>query len=315
LLPADCISYGAVLAALISGGRLDEAQKIADEIQAKKVNCLHLHYALYELAFLRGDTLKMNQLSELPAPKYGAGILSLQAHTAAYFGQLKRARELFRSAAYSARQSKRSELTGVMEVQAAEVEALLGNTSEARQQAAAALALSSGSDLQGIAALTLAITGDTTRAESLIDDLDERFPDNTLVQDNYLPTARAQLALDRDDPAKAIKALESAAPYELGDMDHSNAGYPIYLRGEAYLAAHQGAAAAAEFQKILAHPGVFLNDPIAALARLELARAYAAQGDTSKAKAAYADFLSLWKNADPDLPLYQQAKAEFAALH
>jgi predicted Zn-dependent protease len=228
---------------------------------------------------------------------------------------LKRATELFRSAVNSAGQSKRPELTGALEVQEAEAEALCGNSTAARQQAVAALELSSGSDVQGVAALILAMTGDTARAQSLVDDLAERFPRNTLVQDNYLPVARAQLALDRKDPARAVQALEAASPYELGDMDHSNAGYPIYLRGEAYLAAHQGAAAAAEFQKILDHPGLILNDPIAALARLGLARAYSAQGDTVKAKAAYGDFLSLWKNADPDVPVYQQAKTEFAALH
>ena len=314
LLPADCISYGAVVAALVSGGRLEQAQKMAGEAQAKKIGCVHLNYAFYELAFLRGDTEKMNQLSELPTAKYGTGLLSLQAHTATYYGQLKRARELFRSAVNSAGQSKRPELAGLLEVQEAESEVLFGNSAAARQQAVGALALSNGSDVQGVAALILAMTGDTARAQSLIDDLAERFPRNTLVQDNYLPAARAQLALDRKDPAKAVQALETAAPYELGDMDHSNAGYPIYLRGEAYLAAHQGAAAAAEFQKILDHPGVILNDPIAALARLGLARAYAAQVDTAKAKAAYGDFLSLWKNADPDVPVYQQAQAEFAAL-
>ena len=314
LLPADCISYGAVVGALISGGHPDEAQKIADEANAKKLDCLHLNYALYELAFLRGDTVKMNQISDLPPAKYGTGILTIQARTAAYYGQSRRAHELFRSAVNSAGQSKRPELTGLLEIQDAEAQALFGNSAAAHQQAVTALALSNGSDVQGVAALILAMTGETARAQSLIDDLAARFPRNTLVQDNYLPAARAQLALDRNDPAKAIQALDTAASYELGDMEHSNAGYPIYLRGEAYLAAHQGAAAAAEFQKILDHPGVILNDPIAALARLGLARAYAAQGDTAKAKAAYGDFLSLWKNADPDAPVYQQAKAEFAAL-
>ena len=315
LLPADCISYGAVVGALISGGHPDEAQKIAGEANSKKLDCLHLNYALYELAFLRGDTVKMNQISDLPPAKYGTGILTIQARTAAYYGQSRRAHELFRSAVNSAGQSKRPELTGLLEIQDAEAQALFGNSAAAHQQAVDALAHSSGSDVQGIAALILAMTGDTDGAESLIDDLAERFPRNTLVQDNYLPAARAQLALNRKAPSKAIQALDTTAPFELGDMDHSNAGYPIYLRGEAYLAAHQGPAAAAEFQKILDHPGLILNDPIAPLARLGLARAYASQGNTAKAKAAYGDFLSLWKNADPDVPVYQQAKAEFAALH
>jgi ATP/maltotriose-dependent transcriptional regulator MalT len=135
------------------------------------------------------------------------------------------------------------------------------------------------------------------------------------VQFNYLPAARAQLALNRKDPSKAVQSLQAAAPYELGDMEHFNVAYPIYMRGQAYLAAHQSGEAAAEFQKILDHPGVVLNDPIASLARLGLARAYAAQGNASKAKAAYGEFLTLWKNADPDLPIYQQARAELAALH
>jgi hypothetical protein len=134
------------------------------------------------------------------------------------------------------------------------------------------------------------------------------------VQFNYLPVARAQLALNRKDSGKAILALQSAATYELGDMDHGNSMYQVFLRGLAYLAAHQGAEGAAEFQKILDHPGIVLNDPIAALARLGLARSCAAIGNTGKAKAAYTDFFALWKNADPDTPIYQQARAEFAAL-
>jgi ATP/maltotriose-dependent transcriptional regulator MalT len=168
--------------------------------------------------------------------------------------------------------------------------------------------------VEGVAALVLALTGDTGRAQPLVDDLNARFPRNTVVQFNYLPAARAQLALDRKDSSKAVQSLQAAAPYELGDMEHFNAAYPIYMRGQAYLAAHQSGEAAAEFQKILDHPGVVLNDPIAALARLGLARSYAAKGNTDKAKAVYAEFFTLWKNADPDTPIYQQSKAEFAAL-
>jgi predicted Zn-dependent protease len=203
----------------------------------------------------------------------------------------------------------------LLEIQEAELEALFGNADAARQQAAAGLALSNGSDVQGAAALILALTGDTGRAQSLVDDLAMRFPKNTLVQFDYLPEARAQLALDRNDPSKAVQALQAAAAYELGDMEHFNVGYPVYLRGQAYLAAHQDGEAAAEFQRILDHPGIVLNDPIAALARLGLARAYTAQGNPGKAKAAYGDFFTLWKNADPDIPVYQQARAEFAELH
>jgi len=212
-------------------------------------------------------------------------------------------------------QSKRPELAGLLEAQEAEAEALLGTADAAQQKTAAALSLASGIDELGPASLILAMTGDKVRAQALIDDLAARYPRNTLVQSDYLPVARAQLALNRKEPSKAIQELETAAPYELGDMDHGNACYPIYLRGQAYLAASRGGEAAAEFQKIIDHPGVVLNDPIAALARVGLARAYAVQGNTDKARATYGAFLSLWKNADPDIPVYQQAKAEFAALH
>lgn len=314
LLPGDCISYGAVMASMISAGHLEQAGAIAREAQEKKVDCHHLSYARYELAFLRGDTLGMNRRWDSSAGYFGVGLSPLQARTAAYHGQLKQARDLFQAAINSAGQSKQQELAALLQVHQAELEALFGNTDAARNHAAAGLALSQGRDVEGIAALTLAMTGDTSRGQSLVDDLAERYPKNTLVQFDYLPAARAQLALDRHEPSRALQSLQAAAPYELGDMDHGNAGYPIYLRGQAYLAGHQGAEAAAEFQKIIDHPGLVLNDPIAALARLGLARACAAQANVSKAKTAYGDFFTLWKNADPDVPVYQQAKAEFAAL-
>jgi eukaryotic-like serine/threonine-protein kinase len=315
LLPGDCISYGAVVASLIGPGRLEEANAIAREAQEKKVDCLHLNYALYELAFLRGDTEGMNQLTHSSVAKNGVGLLDAQAHTAAYYGQLKRAHELFLRAMSLAEQSKQYELVALLEVRAAESEALLGNVNAARQLAAAGLARSNGSDVEGAAALTLAMTADAGRAQLLVDDLAARFPKNTLVQFGYLPETRAQLALNRKDQSKAVQALRASAPYELGTMGHGNSMYPVYLRGQAFLAAHQGAEAAPEFQEILDHPGIVLNDPIAALARLGLARAYAAQGNTVKARAAYGDFFTLWKNADPDIPAYQQASAEYAALH
>jgi predicted Zn-dependent protease len=158
------------------------------------------------------------------------------------------------------------------------------------------------------AALALAFAGDGVRAQTLADDLDKRLPEDTIVQFNFLPTIHAQLALSRNDSSKAVEILQAAAPYELGASGLD----PIYVRAEAYLAAHQGSEAAAEFQKILDHRGVVVNDPIGALAHLGLARAYVVQGDTAKAKAAYQDFLTLWKNADPDIPILKRAKAEYA---
>jgi eukaryotic-like serine/threonine-protein kinase len=158
----------------------------------------------------------------------------------------------------------------------------------------------------------------TDDAQALADDLGKRFPEDTVVQFNYLPTLRAKLALLRSNPRQALEALRVAAPYELGlpAIQYYNWPnlYPVYVRGEAYLAAHQGNEAAAEFQKILDHRGIVLNEPIGALAHLQLGRAYAMQGDTAKSRAAYQDFLTLWKDADPDILIFKQAKAEYAKL-
>ncbi|MGC1618334.1 MAG: tetratricopeptide repeat protein, partial [Candidatus Acidiferrum sp.] len=171
------------------------------------------------------------------------------------------------------------------------------------------LGLSMGPDVQYGAALALALVGDASRTMALANDLGHRFPEGTEVQLTRLPTIRAQLALSHNDAAEALEALQTAAPYELAD-----GLYPVYVHGEVYLAAHQGIEAAAEFQKILNHRGIVLNEPIGALAHLQVGRAYAMQGDTAKAKAAYQDFLTLWKDADPDIPIFIAAKAEYAKL-
>ena len=167
-------------------------------------------------------------------------------------------------------------------------------------------------------ALALAYAGDARQAESLADDLGRRFPEDTVVRFNYLPTLRSKLAVRRSNPQQALDILSVSAPYELGLPAYSFYNwpnlYPVYVREEAYLAARQGGEAAAEFQKILDHRGIVLNEPIGALACLQLRRAYALSGDTAKAKAAYQDFLTLWKDADPDIPILKQAKAECATL-
>src|SRR5262249_13972113 len=165
--------------------------------------------------------------------------------------------------------------------------------------------------VQSVAALALAFAGDAVRARTLADDLANRFPDHTIVRSYDVPTIRAQLALRHDGPSGAIEILQAAVPYELSG---EGALYPVYVRGEGFLAAHKGNEAAAEFQKILDHRGIVVNSPIGALARLGLGRAYVLQGDIPKAKAAYQDFLTLWKDADPDIPILKQAKVEYAKL-
>ena len=187
----------------------------------------------------------------------------------------------------------------------------------ARQQATAALGGSKGRDVQYQAALALALAADPTQAQFLADELGRRSPEDTIVQFNYLPTIRAQITLAHNDPAKAIDALQAAAPYELGSPGSGAFGlalYPVYVRGNAYLAAHQGKEAAAEFQKILDWRGVVVNELVGALANLQIGRAYAINGDSAKARSAYQHFLTLWKDADPDIPILKEAKTEYAKL-
>jgi eukaryotic-like serine/threonine-protein kinase len=244
-------------------------------------------------------------------------LLGLEGDTAAYSGRLAQARDLCRRAVVSAKRAEEKEVAAGYEADAALREALFGNPIEARARATAAFGLADGPTVQFVAALALAFAGDAVQTQALKDDLAKRFPDDTIVQFNYLPTLEAELALNHNDAPKAVDALRSAAPYELGQAAigaFSPSLYPIYVRGEAYLAAHQGSEAAAEFQKILDHPGVVLNETIDALAHLQLGRAYALSGDTAKSRTAYQDFFALWKDADPDIPVLKQAKAEYARL-
>jgi predicted Zn-dependent protease len=244
-------------------------------------------------------------------------LLAFAADTSAYSGYPEKARELSGRAVALADRAEEKETAAGYQAETALREALLGNAAKAQQQAAAALGLSTGRDVQFGASLALAFARDTARSQVLVDDLAKRFPEDTLVQFNYLPTIYSLLAVSRKDFSKAIDSLRSAAPYELGAPSitfNFLSLYPVYVRGEAYLATHQGSKAAAEFQKILDHRGIVLNEPVGALAHLGLARAYAMQGDTAKARAAYQDFLTLWKDADPDIPILKEAKAEYGKL-
>ena len=255
-------------------------------------------------------------------------LLSMASDTAAYSGQLAAARELSRRAMDSAERAGETEVAATYYAMSALREALFGHADEARRRATLALEHSPGIDAQYGAALALAYAGDAARAQALTTALGRRFPEATIVQSNYLPTLFAKLALDKGMSSQALAILRAATPYELGQTRYSayywTGMYPVYVRGEAYLAAHQGALAAAEFQKILDHPGIVVNEPIGALARLQLGRAYALEAQTSqgtagdtaraKARAAYQYFLTLWKGADPDLPILKQAKAEYAKL-
>jgi serine/threonine protein kinase len=311
-------NYAAVVTALINLNRLEEARATAEETQAKKFDSPNLRLLMYQLAFLRNDAPGMAQEVTWAEGKPGVEdvLLFSEADTAAYSGHLQAARKLSREAVASAERAEEKEEAATYEADAALREGLFGNNGEAGQLAAAALGLSTGRYVQFQAALALASGQVATRAQSLSDDLGKRFPEDTIIQFNFLPTTRAQIELIHNDFARAIEALQPAAPYELGSPwgTVSLALYPVFVRGKAYLASRRGSEAAAEFQKILDHRGVVVNEPIGALAHLQLGRAYAMQGDTAKARAAYQDFLTLWKDADPDIPIFIAAESEYAKL-
>jgi DNA-binding winged helix-turn-helix (wHTH) protein len=294
--------------------RFNEARLIAQEAQAKRAESPDLHAGLYRLDFLQNDATGMAQEVAWAKGRLGAenSLLSLESDTAAYFGRLGQARELSRQAVASAKRAEEIEVAAEYEGDAALREALFGNLTEARKRASVTLGLSNGSRAQFLAALALAFAGDTARSGTLADDLGNRFPGDTIVQFYYVPTIRSKLALGRSDPSGAIEVLQAVSPYELSSMGRL---YPVYMRGQSYFAAHQGGKAAAEFQKILDHAGNRGNSPIGALAHLGLGRAYALSGDTAKARAEYQDFLALWKDADPDVPILKQARVEYSRLN
>jgi DNA-binding winged helix-turn-helix (wHTH) protein/tetratricopeptide (TPR) repeat protein len=317
--PLSSLGYADLFECYTSLNRLEEAQAVNEAALAKNPDSPGLRVNLYTLDFLRNDAQGMAQQAAWSAGKPGVEdfMLFAESDTAAYYGLLGKARELSRRAVASAERAKEDETAAAYEAGAALREALYGNGAEARQRAAAVLALSTGRNVEDGAALALAFAGDTVRAQVLAENLAKRFPEDTSVQFNYLPTLRAQLALNHNNPSKAIEALKIASPYEMGTAGNSvfsNDLYPVYVRGQVYLAAHQGHEAAGEFQKILDHRGVVQNAPIGALAHLEIARAYVMQGDAVKARAAYQDFFALWKDADPNVPILLAAKSEFAKL-
>src|SRR5712664_2669886 len=315
-LAPSSMTYRFLIYTYLSLNRDEDATALAREAHGKGLDS-SLGTTLYSLAFYRNDTTEMSRQVAAWAGKPGQDLLlALEADTAAYFGHLGRARELSRQASNSAKRARENETSATYEAVAALREGLFGHANQTGQRTALAKERSGGPDKYYAVVLALAYTGDGS--QGLADNFNERFPENTVVQFNYLPTLRARLALSHANPQQALDTLGVAASYELGlpalwFYNWPNL-YPVYVRGEAYLAAHRGGEAAAEFQKILDHRGIVLNEPIGALAHLQLGRAYAMQGNTAKSRAAYQAFLTLWKDADPDIPIFKQAKAEYAKL-
>ncbi|MFZ0138807.1 MAG: tetratricopeptide repeat protein, partial [Candidatus Sulfotelmatobacter sp.] len=297
--------------------RLEEAKGTIDEALVRNLDGGFLRQIIYLLAFLQGDAVRMEQQVAWAAGKPGDEdlLLSAQSDTEAYYGRMSKARDFSRRSVNSAVRADSKETAALWQVNAALREAELGNAVSAKQGVMVALALSSGRDVKVATALALARIGEAPRAKALAEELEKKYPANTMLKLYWLPTLNAAIEISRRNSSQAITDLEAAAPYELGDAEAViNYLYPAYVRGQAYLLAHNGTAAAAEFQKLLDHRGIVGNFVTGSLAHLQIGRAYAMAGDTAKAKGAYQDFLALWKGADPDIPILKEAKAEYAKL-
>jgi hypothetical protein len=310
--------------------QFDEARQTIQRAQARKYDDFPLHNGIYALAFLKADSLAMAEQEKWLAnqPDYENFGFSLASDTEAYSGHLSKARELTKRSVESAIHADSKEGGAIWHENAALREAAFGNATEAKQAATDGLKLAPTSQGVGVeAALAYAMAGDTARAESVAQDLNKRFALDTLVQSLWLPAIRAQVSLDRKNPVATIESLQAAVPIELANIPlgaNLSCLYPTYVRGEAYLAAGQGKPAAVEFQKILDHSGLVWNCWTGALAHLGIARAYTLESKTSqgadadvartRALTAYKDFFTLWKDADPDIPILKEAKAEYAKL-
>ena len=300
--------------------RLDDAaealQRAADrKVPGTEFTVWHVH-----LAFLRGDDAAVERgVARAQGNASEADVTHLKALALARSGQIERAGSLSRRAVDLHEKARLRERAAVFQTAPAVWHALLGNVAEARRTAALALDMSTGRDVSYAAAFALALTGDLSRSQAILKDLEARFPQDTTVNISYLPALRGLIALQQGKPAEALQKLEPALSNEFalpGTAFVASFGslYPAYVRGQTYLAAKRPADAAVEFRKIVSRRGLVMEDPVGAVARLQLARALAASGDTAGARAAYQDFLTLWKQADTDVPLLKQAQAEAAKL-
>ena len=321
LAPDNSFAYVATGYAAVYLGQLGEAYAAIRQASERKIEGPLLALLRYDVAFLKGDAAGMQREAAAARGKSTTEdmIADHQAFSLAYSGHLHDALEMSQQANELAQQGGHPERAGLFETRAALWDAFFGNKPGAIVKAKSALVLASNREVQYGTSVALAIAGDSRQAETMANELEKRFPEDTSVKFYYLPTVRALVALNRAEPAKAVELLQVSVPYELGAPRSSLQGffgalYPIYVRGQAYLAAYQGAEAALEFQKILDHNGIMVGDPIAVLVQLQLARAYALQHDTARARAAYQRFLATWEEADPNIPILKQAKAEHAKL-
>jgi DNA-binding winged helix-turn-helix (wHTH) protein/tetratricopeptide (TPR) repeat protein len=318
LEPNDVISYSNLGGAYANLNQLNEAEGVVNQAKARQLESEGLLLNRYELAFLKNDTVQMTRVAAVAMGNAGAEdlLLATQADTEAWHGKLKNARELTQGAIESAERNDAKETAASYQAAAALREVESGNRKQARRDVEAAMKLAPNRNVRIFTALVLARVGDRAAAEKIADDLDKTFPLDTLVQRYWLPSIRATVALQTKDSKRALELLKMTSAVEFSQSTQVGVILcPVYLRGEVYLLLRDGNAAAAEFQKFLDHRGLVGNFPWGALARLGLARAYVLQGDTARARTAYQDFLTLWKDADPDITILKQAKAEYAKLH
>ena len=315
--PDDAVAYLNLGAVYLALDRVDEAQAILDKAITRKFDEEFTHFFLYQIAFLRGDTAGMQQQLAWANERAESGMLfAVASDTEAYFARLGKARDLSGQAVNAASHNGLKGAAVMWQVYVALREAEFGNSGRARHETVAALLVASSRNVKILSALALARAGDVSRAETILKQLEETIIPGSIYDSYWLSTIRAAIAIDHGEPARAVQFLERAACCDLGaySVVPMTAMYPIYVRGQAYLKAAQGQQAAAEFQKILGRRGQTTNSPLSALAHLGLARAYSLSGDIAKSRSAYQDFLILWKDADPDIPVLKEAKAEYAKL-
>jgi hypothetical protein len=300
---------------------VEQAEGALQQAANRGVAADELLMLAHDLAFLKNDARAMEQVAATARTRLGpqSWITNKEAFVLAYSGRFQQARSLSRRATAEAMEGQQRGRAGLWESGAAVREALVGNRLPAKERAEAALAAATDRDIKYGAALALALAGESVRAQAIADELESQFPEDTSIRFSGLPVLRARLAANRGEPTKALELLDAAAPFELGVPRSSVSGqygalYPCYVRGEIYLTLKQGARAAAEFRKITDHRGIVISDPIGALAHLQLGRALAIAGDRAAAQAAYRDFLALWKNADPDIPILQLGRADYLKL-
>jgi DNA-binding winged helix-turn-helix (wHTH) protein/tetratricopeptide (TPR) repeat protein len=320
LNPDVAVIYSNLMEVYTPLNRLAEAKATYRKAVDRGLDNAFLHADLYVVAFLENDVGEMQRQIGLATSMPGAEdwLLSQQSDTFAYSGQLTKARAFSHHAVESAKRNQLQEVAAIWQMNAAVREAEFGNTSQAKEAVTEGLRLADTLDTQVLAALVRARTGDAAKAQVMADRLEKRFPQNAELNNYWLPSIYAAIQLDRGKPAEAIKILEPATPYELAyprpELEGGSLMYPAYLRGQAYLLLHQGSEAAGEFQKFIVQRAVVVNCPFGTLAHLWLGRAHALAGDPVAARASYQEFLSLWKDADPDIPILIAAKSEAAKL-